>query len=186
MDRFFIFAKPKLLDVNPYTVVVMNPLLTAVQNKNILVKGKGFYEIRAVYLKPDNPAMFTDTTIWNPFSAVKRLSAFNPPFFGVKIPFYIYKENHLAFSLPELPKTNGFFDVIVENEAGYGLLSRDSRLPFVSAYSGAVDIQLPCVSGIQAIDILDFMVSFGLVASQDNSIILDSYSDEQIQVQYLT
>jgi hypothetical protein len=186
MDRFFLFAKPKPIDVNPYNIVVMNPLLTAVQNKNILVKGKNFYEIRAVYLKPDNIAMFTDTTLWNPFSGVKRLSAYNAPFFGVKIPFYIYKENHLAFTLPELPKIDGFFDIIIENEAGYGLLSRDSRVPFTSAFSGAIDIQLPCVSGVHAIDILDLMVTFGLVASQNNALILDSYSDEQIQTQYLT
>lgn len=186
MDRFFIFAKPKITDVNPYSIVVMNPLLTAVQNKNILVKGKNFYEIRGVYLKPDSPAMFNDTTLWNPFSAVKRLSAYNPPFFGIKIPFYIYKETHVAFSLPELPKTDGFFDIVIENEAGYGLLSRDSRVPFTSAYRGAIDIQLPCVSGVQATDILDLMVNLGLVASQDNRLILDSYSDEQIYVQYLT
>lgn len=186
MDRFFLFAKPKLIDVTPYKIVVMNPLLSAVQNKNILVRGKSFYEIRAVYVKPNNPAMFTDTTLWNPFSAVKRLSAINPAFFGVKIPFYIYKENYLAFSLPEIPKVDGFFDIIIENEAGYGLLSRDSRVPFTSAFQGAIDIQLPCVSGIQAIDILDLMVTFGLVASQDNSIILDSYSDQQILTQYLT
>ena len=43
MDRFFIFAKPKLIDVTPYKIVVMNPLLSAVQNKNIMVKGKSFY-----------------------------------------------------------------------------------------------------------------------------------------------
>jgi hypothetical protein len=170
MDRFFLFAKPKPLDVTPYKVVVMNPFLSAVQNKNILVKGKNFYEIRAVYLKPSNVAMFTDTTIWNPFSGVKRLSAINPAFFGIK----------------EVPKVNDSFDVVIENEAGYGLLSRDSRVPFTSAFPGAIDIQLPCVSGIQTIDILDLMVTFGLVASQDNSIILDSYSDEQILTQYLT
>ena len=186
MDRFFLFAKPKITDVDPYTIVVMNPLLTAVQNKNILVKGKNFYNIRAVYLKTNNSLMFEETTICNPFSSVKNLSAANPAFFGIKIPFYIYKENYLAFSLPKLPKIDGFFDVVIENEAGYGLLSRDSRLPFVSAYPNAIDIQLPCVSGIQAIDMLDYMVSFGLAASQDNSIILDSYSDEQLQVQYLT
>lgn len=186
MDRFFIFAKPKPIDVTPYKIVVMNPLLSSVQNKNILIKGKNFYEIRSVYLKPDSPAMFTGTSLWNPFSAVRRLSAFNPPFFGIKIPFYIYKENHLAFTLPELPRTDGFFDVVIENEAGYGLLSRDSRVPFTSAFPGAIDIQLPCVSGIQTVDILDLMVSFGLVASQDNSIILDSFSDEQILAQYLT
>jgi hypothetical protein len=186
MDRFFLFAKPKPLDVTPYKVVVMNPFLSAVQNKNILIKGKNFYEIRAVYLKPSNTAMFTDTTIWNPFSGVKKLSAVNPAFFGIKVPFYIYKENYLAFTLPEVPKVNGSFDVVIENEAGYGLLSRDSRVPFTSAFPGAIDIQLPCVSGIQTIDILDLMVTFGLVASQDNSIILDSYSDEQILTQYLT
>jgi hypothetical protein len=36
-------------------------------------------------------------------------------------------------------------DVIVLNEAGYGLLSRDSYKPTLSS----TDLQLPCISGIK-------------------------------------
>jgi hypothetical protein len=184
MDRFFIHGKPKITDVKPYKFVVTNPLLTSVQNFNILVKGNNFFDIRAVYLVPDNEVMFEGTTIWNPFSAVKNLSASNLQFEVIKVPFYIYKEKYLAFTIPQTPKRDGFFDIIIENEAGYGKLSRDSRVPFVSSFVGAVDIQLPCVSGVQVIDPLDFMVEFVLVAS-DNKFILTSDTNQQITISYL-
>ena len=184
MDRFFIYGKPKITDVKPYKFVVYNPLLTSIQNFNILVKGNSFIDVRAVYLVPDSPTMFDGTTIWNSFSAVKNLSASNLPFQGIKVPFYIYKERYLAFTMPQNPKGNGFFDIIIENEAGYGQLTRDSRVPFVSSFVDAVDIQLPCISGIQVIDPLDYMLEFVLVAS-DNKFILTSQSNEKITVSYL-
>ena len=170
MDRFFIYGKPKITDVKPYKFVVYNPLLTSIQNFNILVKGNSFIDVRAVYLVPDSPT--------------KNLSASNLPFQGIKVPFYIYKERYLAFTMPQNPKGNGFFDIIIENEAGYGQLTRDSRVPFVSSFVDAVDIQLPCISGIQVIDPLDYMLEFVLVAS-DNKFILTSQSNEKITVSYL-
>jgi hypothetical protein len=184
MDRFFIYGKPKITDVKPYKFVVNNPLLTSIQNFNILVKGNSFIDIRGVYLISNSPTMFEGTTIWNPFSGVKNLSADNPPFQGIKVPFYIYKEKYLAFTMPQNPNGDGFFDIIIENEAGYGKLSRDSRVPFVSSFVGAVDIQLPCVSGIQVIDPLDFMLEFILTTS-DNKFILTSDTNQQITVSYL-
>lgn len=179
MERFFIYAKPKITDIQPYSISVYNKYLTGIQDFNVLVKGKSFYDIRAVYLSASNSSMFENETFFNPFSSVKKLSAQNLPFFGVQIPFFIYKEKYLAFSLPQIPKASGYVDIIIENEAGYSRLTRDSRTPFTSAFQGAVDLQLPCVLGLKINDLPDLFEIYSLRTS-DDEFILDSDTNEPI------
>ena len=41
-DEFFIYAKPKLIDVNPYTIVLLTPTLSSFQVLDITIKGNLF------------------------------------------------------------------------------------------------------------------------------------------------
>lgn len=183
MDRFFIYAKPKIKDVKPYSLGVYNQSLTSIQNFNFLVRGESFFDIRSVYLSTNNPSMFDDITFYDPFSASIKLAGKNPSFYALKVPFFIYKEKYLAFTLPQIPKATGKIDIIIENEAGYSLMTRDTRMPFISSYNGAVDIQLPCVSGINITDLVDFFAEYTLLAS-NNDVILTSQEDKPITVAF--
>jgi len=183
MDRLFIYAKPKIKDVKPYFLSVYNQTLTAIQNFNFLVRGESFFDIRGVYLSSNNPLMFDGVTFYDPFSANIKLAGKNPSFYALKVPFFIYKEKYLAFTLPQIPKSTGTIDIIIENEAGYSVMTRDTRMPFVSSYRGAVDIQLPCVSGITITDLVDFFAEYTLLAS-NGDVILTSQDDQPITVAF--
>ena len=148
-EQFFIKAKPTLTDVKPYTIVIVSPPLESTQILDIIVKGKPFFNLKNIYLSASNEQMFDGITLYDPFSSVLKLSAKNLPFNGVKIPIFTYLENYISFTLPQTPKTEGYFDIIVENEAGYGKLTQGSIIPFLSAYNGDIVTQKPCISGIR-------------------------------------
>jgi len=183
-DRFFIYAKPRLTDIKPSSVYVLNQDLVQSQNFSFLVKGKPFYDIRSVYLSASNPTMFNGVSYYNPFSAVKKLSAENIGFYGIKIPLFSYNEYCISFKFPQVPKGNGFVDVIVENEAGYGKLTTGSRLPFEKTFEGAIDIQKPCVSGIKVIDLLDYFGEYFITTSDDKEILESEFSKNIIVAFY--
>jgi len=151
MDEVIIYAKPKIEDVYPY-VFVNN--LAIVRNTNAIITGASFYNIRNVYLSASNPNLLSDTSsLFDPFSGIINLSAYNPPFNAVNFFNYtIETENYILLNLNLNSDEVGYIDVIVENEAGYSLLSRDSHIPFLSAYQGAIDMQKPCISGIRVIN----------------------------------
>lgn len=150
MDQFTISAKPKVTDAAPRMVSIFPDGYPVETNPYINVQGKSFLNIRAIYLSGSNPTIFpTKSTYYNPFSAVKNLSANNPGFTAAKVEnFLIQGEHYIVIEIPETYYSAGYIDIIVENEAGYGLLSRDSRVPFLSTYPGAINIQSPCISGI--------------------------------------
>jgi len=145
MERFLIQARPQPYDVIPYHITINPPKES---DLSVLVIGRSFLNIRNVYLS----GLVIDQNIssyFNPFSGVRNLSANNTGFFGVSVDFNLNDENYLSFYIPQhIFNSNGYFDIILENEAGFGVLSRDSRVPFISSWSGAVDFQRPCVSGI--------------------------------------
>jgi hypothetical protein len=147
-EQFFIYAKPLIHGVNHETIYLNNSAFFTEKDLNILVYGKDLKELTAVYLSSTNVNMFDNLMYINHFSKTKNLSANNPPFSGIVIPIFIYKENYVAFSLPQIPKTTGYIDIIVENEAGYGKLTTGSYHPFLSSWRGAIDIQSPSISGI--------------------------------------
>jgi hypothetical protein len=144
MDHFYIYAKPYVNNTLKNEFFVFSPQLSSLQTHDITVTGRGFLNIRNVYLLNSDFAMFDNITLFDPFSGVSNLSASNPGFYAIKVDSYYYDFNHLYLTLPQLPKASGYMDVIIENEAGYGLLSRDSQLPRL--YPN--DIQKPSVSGI--------------------------------------
>ena len=158
--RVLIYAKPSAQNVFPYKISVLMPSISSEQLKKIIVSGKSFYEIRNVYLSASDVTIFNSLSYacYNPFGNYPKLAPYNPPFCGVSIPFFeVRNENVLMFDVPdavfyELQKkpiqTENYLDVIVENEAGYGLLTRDSIMYRDSSWRGFTQEVRPCVSGI--------------------------------------
>jgi hypothetical protein len=158
--RVLVYAKPSAADVFPYSVFVLAPEISSKQVKKIVITGHSFYEIRSVYLSGSDPNIFQALSYrrFDPFAQVPRLSVKNPPFSGSLIPtFNVLTENILEFEIPDSifyiinNKTHPYdslLDVIVENEAGYGLLTRDSITNRVSSWRGFFQEQKPCISGI--------------------------------------
>lgn len=146
-EYFTISARPQVKQITPYKAVVFGSPLSG----NLItvdVFGKSFFDVKNVYVSASNNQMFDNITLYNPFSAIAAMSNKYPAFNGLIIPeFSLYNENYLSFTLPQIPKSVGYFDIIIENEAGYGKLTVDSILPYVSAYSGATNIQFPYISG---------------------------------------
>lgn len=95
--------------------------------KNFTVYGKSFYNVTNVYVSgvPFNGR----TTLYNPFSAVAKLSATFPAFTGLKLlssDFNVETPTTMTFTMPsaEFP---GFVDVILQNPAGYGSVVRFAK-----------------------------------------------------------
>lgn len=154
-EWFTISARPQPKRITPYKAIAFQSPLSG-NAINVNVFGKSFFDVTNVYVSASNFAMFDNITYFNPFSAIGSLSAKYPAFYGIVIPtFTLFNENFLTFELPELPNTTGFLDIIVENEAGYGKLTVDSKLPFISSWSGATNLQFPYISGFQVGTIAD-------------------------------
>lgn len=133
--------------VNPYTFIVS--LSTLASSISVAIKGKSILSPTNLFLSGSSPLMFSQLTRIDPFCNDERMRSSYPSFSGVVVPnFLVLEDKYLIFTFPETPKVSGFVDVIVQNEAGYGSLVIDSRLPFVSAYEGAEDIQFPWVNGL--------------------------------------
>ena len=102
----------------PYTPVVFTSAV-----KTFSVYGKSFFNIRNVYLS-GHP--HENTTFFNPFSGVPRLSASYTGFTGIKLLSSAYSSNNIntiTFTMPSATRA-GYVDIIVENEAGYGKLTQ--------------------------------------------------------------
>lgn len=152
MERFFIYAKPNIKTGAPYKLNLYpeTNVLSSTNNLNINLRGEYFFNIRNVYISGSDPGMFDNGVFFNPFSAIPNLYPSNPGFFAVVIPeFTLFNDKAITFTLPQTPKTNGFFDVIVENESGYGKLTTGSFRNYVSSWSGFTAQQFPTVSGVQ-------------------------------------
>lgn len=98
------------------------------------VYGKSFMRLNAVYLSGDPVA---NTTLYNPFSSVPRLSALYPEFTAYKLLSSEYTtnfDNTITITVPA-PIAAGYIDVIAQNPAGYGALT---RFVIKDPYSGAL------------------------------------------------
>ena len=146
---YTISARPQPKRINPYKAIAFQSPVSS-NTISVNVFGKSFFDVTNVYVSASNYEMFDTNTLYNPFSAIDSLSAKYPAFYGLVVPsFTLFNENFLTFDLPTNPKTVGYFDVIIENEAGYGKLTVDSRLPFLSAWKDATNIQFPYISGFK-------------------------------------
>jgi hypothetical protein len=99
------------------------PLIFTGESKSFSVYGKSFFKVTNVYL---SGLPYSNTTLFNPFSSVPRLSALYPEFYAIKLPTTAYTSNNdntVTFTMPSA-SSGGFVDIIVENQAGYGALTR--------------------------------------------------------------
>ena len=114
--------------------------------KTFSLFGKSFFKIQGVFLSGN---VFDDLTFFNPFSASPRLSAQYPGFSAIQInnTNYTYDNNgEMVFTMPSA-SYNGFADVILLNEAGWGTLTQFS-IKSVSAYGNYEEYQRPWKDGI--------------------------------------
>lgn len=158
MDRILLYAKPSATDVKPYTFYTY-PFFDRNQNDFVLY-GKSFLELRNLYLSASDIRVFDNLTVafYNPFSGIPSLKDHNPGFTATVVSNFIQINNsRVVFNIPDQVFTNivnktppysVYIDVIVENEAGYGLLSRDSYNYSISSWSGFVNYQKPSINGI--------------------------------------
>jgi len=128
----------------PYTTIAFT---SATNSFNVY--GKSFYDVQAVYL---SGAPYTNQTFYSPFSGVPKLSAGYPGFFGVKLLSSQYSSNNdntITFTMPSAVRP-GYVDIIVQNPAGYGTLT---KYVIKDLYSGTqTQLQLrPWSSGIKVL-----------------------------------
>lgn len=109
---------------SPYIPKVpLRPITYVGVSTNFKVTGRSFYKVQAVYL---SGYPYEDTTFFNPFSSVPRLSATYPGFTGIKLlpsQYTSNNENTITFTMPSASRP-GFVDIIVQNPAGYGTLTQ--------------------------------------------------------------
>ena len=99
------------------------PLAERGQSKTFSVYGKSFFNITGVFL---SGSIYDNRTFFNPFSASPKLSAQYPEFEAIQLSASEYSynsDNTLTFTIPP-PDYGGFANVILLNDAGWGLLTR--------------------------------------------------------------
>lgn len=136
-----ISARPQPKKTEPCVLLTRN---NSMSNGDVEIElyGKSFFEVRNLYLSGSDESMFSYSSFYNPFSGIDNLKDKYPPFKGIVVPnFNLFNENYISFILPEYPSKEGYIDIIVENEAGYGIFTVDKKLPPVSAYPDAVGIE---------------------------------------------
>ena len=112
MSEGFILLK------KPYKPVMFTGL-----SATFNVYGRSFYKLDAVYL---SGAPLSNTTLYNPFSSVPRLSAHYQAFTAYRLLSSEYStnfDNTITINVPVLTEP-GYVDVIAQNPAGYGTLTR--------------------------------------------------------------
>lgn len=156
MDQFIISARPQPYDVSPYKIT-LSQVLSSIPE--ILITGRSFLNITNVYLSSDptnqnfQGCTFSSPIVYvNPFSKISNLSANNPGFSGVDISDYlvVLNENYIVLDIPNIFTNDGYFDIVIQNEAGFGILSQDSRL-ISNDIINPDNLQKPCVNGIEVI-----------------------------------
>jgi len=130
------------------------PIVPTGVTKTFNVFGKSFLKIQGVFL---SGCVFENETFFNPFSASRRLSADYPGFYGIQLSATNYTSNNnnqVVFTMPSAAY-EGFADVILMNEAGWGKLTsfviKDTINPYVSGttdYDNYQPYQRPWKDGI--------------------------------------
>jgi T4-like virus Myoviridae tail sheath stabiliser len=106
-----------------------------------------------VYLSGSVPGMFgyTNITTLSSFSTVPSLSAKYPTLYGLvpALNYWIISNNKMVvnYQAPADAANGGFFDIVVVNDAGYSILSKDT-------YQSNYSVQPPyALSGIQVVTV---------------------------------
>jgi hypothetical protein len=148
MDHFVINARPQPFNVKPYNIT-LNAYNSSIPT--IILNGRSFFNITNLYLSASNPsALKENQTYINPFSSSLKLSSIYVGFNAFEVTNYakVISNKIITLQIPNIFNSSGYFDIIVQNESGYGVLSNDSRVPILSTYPGAANIQNPSISGI--------------------------------------
>lgn len=164
-DYFQISARPQSMIIEPFkTFIGIDPN----DSKQFTIMGKMMDYVQYVFLSSNNWNMFNYSTTGdflstgpNTVNFFNNSSFYNassyPEFTGIQLltsNWNILDKNHLQFSFT--PQQTGVFDVILLNQAGYGILSKDCIRPTLNPYpSGSneynnyIEYQYPCISGVQ-------------------------------------
>lgn len=149
-ERFIITGRPKVKNISDIHYYIDKTPATYAY----YLYGENFINITDVYLQTDINNI-ANVSLQNPFfntSLDKTYPAFN----GVRLSnFKVGSDNSIILYIPNIFITPGKFDIIVKNDAGYGILSADSLLP---AHDSSVDLtfipnpyQPACINGMIAI-----------------------------------
>jgi hypothetical protein len=156
----------------PYTPVTF----TSASN-SFNVYGRSFLKVTNVYL---SGYPYENQTFYNPFSALPKLSAYYPGFFGIKLLSSAYisnNDNTITFIMPSATRA-GYVDIIIENRAGYGTLTQYViKEPYsgiqtqleLRPWSSGVKVKLPSISENQIYTITgDILVTI----NNDNIVVI--------------
>lgn len=148
-EKYTLTGRPKLKNIdNAFYYIGKSSTYT------YTLYGKDFVNITGLYLQANN-SVIPSSTLQTPFASTS-LSHLYPDFNGVSInTFKVLSEHSIEFTIPSTIITPGTFDIIAKNDAGYGILSRDSVLP---SHDSSIDLthiphpyQPACVVGITAV-----------------------------------
>lgn len=161
-----ISARPQSMNIEPYYSYLGTE--TIPYEKTFKIMGKMMDYVDTVYLSSANWDMFNYTSTGDFISSGPALvSSFSvssfyasgsyPPFVGIELlasNWNIIDKNFIEFTFT--PQQTGIFDIILMNEAGYGILSQDCIRPILNPYkigsneyNNYIEYQYPCVSGIE-------------------------------------
>jgi hypothetical protein len=164
-DHAVISARPQSMLIDPFYAYLGSETIRP--DKEFTIMGKMFDYTNAVYLSSNDWNMFNYTTTGDFVTAGPSVvdvfsvssfaaSASYPPFMGVELlssNWTTTDKNHLSFTFTSLQ--TGTCDIILLNQAGYGILSQDCIRPTLNPfkpgsceYVNYVEYQYPCVSGV--------------------------------------
>lgn len=145
------------------------------------VYGKSFMRLEAVYLSGTPVA---NTTLHNPFSAAPKLSAHYPAFTAYKLLSSEYStnfDNTITITVPA-PVATGYIDVIAQNPAGYGALT---RFVIKELYSGTQPLSAlrPWSLGIQVLTGVEVpSIPEGQILSIDGDLLITISGDNIVEI----
>ena len=186
-ETFHLSATPLIKSVSPYNMSFWTGIgnLSGTNYFDIDIYGKYFFDIKNIYLSASKIDMLDNTERWDLFSDRPRLSADNPPFYGVKLSnFNLDSDHYISFKMPQIPNKSGTIDVIAENEAGYGKLTLGSQRPPLSSWCGWTLEQPPYVQGIvvSVYEVTEIDPVAGQIYSEDHTTIIDEYGNDVIWI----
>ena len=168
------------------------PVTRIGETKSFSLYGKSFFNITGVYLS--GYVFDKELTFFDPFSASTKLSAQYPGFEAIQLSASEYsynRDNTLLFTMPSAAY-EGYVDVILSNDAGWGALTqfviKDFENPFLTGsdlFNNYESYQRPwkrgVIVGAPALTSLStftsgLSVSFTLHPSADSD--FDGFTDE--------
>lgn len=159
-EVFYTSARPQFSLVQPFYTFLSN------MPRKFTLFGDMLQYTNALYVSAVDFTMF-DTTSSSPLSGgvvfVNNMSSTRfatdfPGFSGIKLPSSYWDKSEYNINATLSAATTGVFDVIAVNDAGYGILTKDTRRETTNPYpSGSddwasyVEFQYPCINGIEVL-----------------------------------